>query len=105
MISNMKKRQSTLISLVDAVFPKIRNGLSHGTTMSSHHTGQLVWLKIITHRMEDYQKLIWIILLIVCSAMYVRCATLSHDEREPRCATHEGKDTTAARPPTKEHAR
>ena len=68
MIANMKKRQSTLIAVVDAVFQKIRNGPSHGTTMWSHHTGQLVWLKIIRPRMEDYQKIIWIILFIVCSA-------------------------------------
>ena len=56
MIANMKKRQSTLIGGVDAVFEKIRNGPSHGTTMWSHHTGQLVWLKIFRHRMEDYEK-------------------------------------------------
>ena len=72
MIANMKKRQSTLISVVDAVFRKIQNGPSHGTTMSSHHMGQLVWLKIIRHRMEDHQTLIWIILFIVCSAQSER---------------------------------
>ena len=48
MIANMKKRQSTLIGVVDAVFPEIRNGPLHGTTMRSHHSGQLLWLK-------DYQ--------------------------------------------------
>ena len=42
MIANMKKKQSTLISVVDADFWKIQNGPSHGTTMCSHHTGQLV---------------------------------------------------------------
>ena len=36
MIAKMKKRQSILISVVDAVFPKIQNGPSHGTTMWSH---------------------------------------------------------------------
>ena len=40
MIANMKKRQSTLISVVDAVFRKIRNGQLHGTTMCSGHTGE-----------------------------------------------------------------
>ena len=68
MIANRKKRKATLISVVDAVFQKIQNSPSHGTTMWSHHAGQLVWLKIIRHRMEDYQELIWIILFIVCSA-------------------------------------
>ena len=72
MIANMRKRQSTLISVVDAVFRKNRNGPSHGTTMRSHHTGQLVWRKTIRHRMEDYQTLIWIILFIVCSAQSER---------------------------------
>ena len=68
MITNMKDRQSTWISVADAFFWKNRNGSSHGSTMCSHHTGQLVWLKVIRHRMEDYQTLIWIIFFIVCSA-------------------------------------
>ena len=57
MIANMKKGQSPLISVVDAVFRKIRNSPSDGTTMWRHHTGQLIWLKIIRHRMEVYHKL------------------------------------------------
>ena len=67
-----EKRQSTLISLVDAVFRKIRNRPSHGTRMLSHHRGQLAWLKVIRHRMGDYRKLICIILFIVCSAQRER---------------------------------
>ena len=57
MIASMKKRQSTFIGVVNAVFREIRNGPSHGNTMWSHHTGQFVWLKIIRHRMDDYQKI------------------------------------------------
>ena len=68
MIATIKRRQSPLISVVDAVFRKIRNGSSHGTTMCSHHTDELVWLKIIRHTMVDYQQLIWFILFIVCTA-------------------------------------
>ena len=68
MIANMKRRQSTLIGVGDAVFQNIRNGPSHCTTMCRDHTGQLVWLKIIRHRREDYKNLISIMLFIVCSA-------------------------------------